>query len=284
MRCASKAPVDLHTTGVGRRMKGGTALVSYNCLDARYSGDGVILLVSLQSYDTKMSVTFTSYMQLTKTHLFVSDSAPPTVLDVCFSILRPFYWFYALHLFLRDCGIMRAYSRVEPFDQVKWTFLRGCLPGFSGNLSNHSSHFLNIASVDLRKTLDTGVSYSKRGGVIDVTCQSSTKLLYETIAVSLFTRLPTPTSLVTLTVTPAHLLVLCSSPQIFQEKRDCLQSKLLYGSSACGQGKPNLALCLNTRTGKRGYLAHSGLSTVSSLCSKHSCEKSLCILATFKLK
>ena len=110
---------------------------------------------------TKMSVTFTSYMQLAKTHLFVSDSAPPTVLDVCFSILRPFYWFYALHLFLRDCGIMRAYSRVEPFNQVKWTFLRGCLPGFSGSLSNHSSHFLNIASVDLRKKLDTGVSYSK---------------------------------------------------------------------------------------------------------------------------
>ena len=54
----------------------------------------------------------------------------------------------------------------------------------------------DIASINLRKQLDTGVSYSKGGGgVIDVTCQSSIQIIWETSAVSLFTRLPTPTLL-----------------------------------------------------------------------------------------
>ena len=46
------------SVGVGRRVKRETALVSYNDLDARHSGDGVILLVGLRSYDAHLSVTF----------------------------------------------------------------------------------------------------------------------------------------------------------------------------------------------------------------------------------
>ena len=87
------------------------------------------------------------------------------------------------------------------------------------------------------------MSYSKQGrGGIGATCQNSTISLYETSAVSLFAHLPTPMFLVTLTVTLVRLLVLRSSPQIFEEKRDCLQSKLLYGSSVCVQDELNLAL------------------------------------------
>ena len=48
------------SVGVGRRVKRETALVSYNDLDARHSGDGVILLVGLRSYDVHLSVTFLS--------------------------------------------------------------------------------------------------------------------------------------------------------------------------------------------------------------------------------
>ena len=57
---------------------------------------------------------------------------------------------------------------------------------------NHSWH-LNTALIDLRKKLDTKVSYSKLGGgVIDTNCQRASESLYETSAVSLFARLPTP--------------------------------------------------------------------------------------------
>ena len=34
-----------------------TAMVSYNILDARHYGDGVILLVGLRSYDASLSVS-----------------------------------------------------------------------------------------------------------------------------------------------------------------------------------------------------------------------------------
>ena len=53
------------SVGVGRRVKRETALVSYNDLDARHSGDGIILLVGLRSYDAHLSVTFLSDMQRT---------------------------------------------------------------------------------------------------------------------------------------------------------------------------------------------------------------------------
>ena len=44
------------SVGVERRVKRETALVSFNDLDARHSGDGVILLVGLRSYDVHLSV------------------------------------------------------------------------------------------------------------------------------------------------------------------------------------------------------------------------------------
>ena len=53
------------SVGVGRRVKRETALASYNDLDARHTGDGVILLVGLRSYDAHLSVTFPSDMQRT---------------------------------------------------------------------------------------------------------------------------------------------------------------------------------------------------------------------------
>ena len=53
------------SVGVERRVKRETALVSYNDLNARQSGDGVILLVGLRSYDAHLSVTFLSDMQRT---------------------------------------------------------------------------------------------------------------------------------------------------------------------------------------------------------------------------
>ena len=58
-------PLAASSVGVGRRVKRETALVSYNDLDARHSGDGVILLVGLRSYDAHLSVTFVSDMQRT---------------------------------------------------------------------------------------------------------------------------------------------------------------------------------------------------------------------------
>ena len=53
------------SVGVGRRAKRKTALVSCNDLDARHSGDGVILLVGLRRYDAHLSVTFISDRQHT---------------------------------------------------------------------------------------------------------------------------------------------------------------------------------------------------------------------------
>ena len=53
------------SVGVGRRAIRETVLVSYNDLDARHSGDGVILLVDLRSYDAYLSETFVSDMQRT---------------------------------------------------------------------------------------------------------------------------------------------------------------------------------------------------------------------------
>ena len=58
-------PPAASSVGVGRRVKRETALVSYNDLNARHSGDGVILLVGLQSYDAHLSVTFLGDMQRT---------------------------------------------------------------------------------------------------------------------------------------------------------------------------------------------------------------------------
>ena len=67
------------------------------------------------------------------------------------------------------------------------------------------------------------VSYLKMGGVVtDTNCQRASHSLYETIAVSLFARLP-----------PRALLAAsrdsCSAtffPRIFEQKRDCSQSKV----------------------------------------------------------
>ena len=71
------------SVGVGRRVKRETALVSYNDLDARHSGDGVILLVGLRSYDAHLSVTFLSDMQRTPKlcYMLVSYGAT-TVRDI----------------------------------------------------------------------------------------------------------------------------------------------------------------------------------------------------------
>ena len=61
-----------------------TATVSYNILDALHSGDGVILLVRLWSYDTYLSVTFISDMQHTPNSvvMFVFYGATPIVCDI----------------------------------------------------------------------------------------------------------------------------------------------------------------------------------------------------------
>ena len=71
----------------------------YNILGTWYSGDGVILLVSLSVW-----VTFISDMQCMPNPvvLFVSYGATPTVCNIFYSIylnlfLETFYWFYASH-------------------------------------------------------------------------------------------------------------------------------------------------------------------------------------------
>ena len=51
------------SVGVGRRVKRETALVSYNDLKVRHSGDEVILLVGLPSYEAHLSLTFLSEKQ-----------------------------------------------------------------------------------------------------------------------------------------------------------------------------------------------------------------------------
>ena len=72
------------------------------------------------------------------------------------------------------------------------------------------------------KQLDTGVSYSKGGGVvIDVT---SSKSLYETSAVPLFTRLPTPTLLAARGIATWFAFFPTDHARTFEEKRDCSQS------------------------------------------------------------
>ena len=53
------------STGVRGQAKRETALVSYNDLDAQHSGDRVILLVGVRSYDAHQSVTFISDRQFT---------------------------------------------------------------------------------------------------------------------------------------------------------------------------------------------------------------------------
>ena len=58
-------PLAASSVGVGRRAKRENALVSSNDLDARHSGDGVILLVGLRSRDAHLSVTFISDKQRT---------------------------------------------------------------------------------------------------------------------------------------------------------------------------------------------------------------------------
>jgi len=64
--------------GLGKQVKRETALVSYNDLDAWHSFDGVILSVSLQSYDAHLSVTFITDMQLT-----LSFVMTPMVHNIC---------------------------------------------------------------------------------------------------------------------------------------------------------------------------------------------------------
>ena len=112
--------------------------------------------------------------------MFISYSATPEFVTFCCSILNfdlaTFLLVFALHLLLKNCGI----SRVQLFDQAKWTFLRGHLSGFSGNLSNISP---DIASIDSHKTLDTRVSLMRPVKV-------ASKPLYETSTVSLFVHLP----------------------------------------------------------------------------------------------
>ena len=73
------------SVGVGRRVKRETALVSYNDLDTRHSGDGVILLVGLRSYEVHLSVTFpnvTCSVRQSSVVMFVSYGATPTVCDI----------------------------------------------------------------------------------------------------------------------------------------------------------------------------------------------------------
>ena len=53
------------STSVEKRAKRETSQVSYNDLDARHSGYGVIKLVGLRRYDADPSVTFKSNMQRT---------------------------------------------------------------------------------------------------------------------------------------------------------------------------------------------------------------------------
>ena len=76
--------------GIRRQVKRETAMVSYNILDAWHAGDGVILLVGLQSYGAHLSVTFISDVQCMPNSvvMFVSCSATPTVRDICRSILN----------------------------------------------------------------------------------------------------------------------------------------------------------------------------------------------------
>ena len=87
--------------------------------------------------------------------------------------------------------------------------------------------------MNLLEELDTVVPYSKQGGsVIDVTCQSSIKLLQKTSAVSLFTCLPIPTLLAarginTLTSrsqSQSHAYLFCVLSHGFSSKRGTSRS------------------------------------------------------------
>ena len=77
-------PRAISSVGVGRQVKRETALVSYNDLNAQHSGDRVILLVSLRSYDMHLSVTFlvTCSVRQSSVIIFVCYGATQTVRDI----------------------------------------------------------------------------------------------------------------------------------------------------------------------------------------------------------
>ena len=68
------------------------------------------------------------------------------------------------------------------------------------------------------------VSYLKMGGVVtDTNCQRASQSLYETIAVSLFARLP-PRALLAASPLARDSCSATFFPRIFEQKRDCSQS------------------------------------------------------------
>ena len=69
------------------------------------------------------------------------------------------------------------------------------------------------------------VSYLKIGGVVtDTNCQRASQSLYETIAVSLFVRLP-PRALLAASPLARDSCSATFFPRIFEQKRDCSQSR-----------------------------------------------------------
>jgi len=85
MRAANMMLQAAGSMGIGGQAKRETAMVSYNILNAQHSGDRVILLVQLRSYDAHLSVTFISDGQRMPNSvvMFVSYGATPAVHDIC---------------------------------------------------------------------------------------------------------------------------------------------------------------------------------------------------------
>ena len=112
--------------GVGRRAKRETALVSFNDLNARHSGKGVILLVGPRSYDAHLSVPFLSDMQ----H---KPKLSPTVRLLCRSILNfdlaTFLLVLCFPLVFEGLWYWQDFKVdwVEPFQRAVWTFMRSLL-------------------------------------------------------------------------------------------------------------------------------------------------------------
>ena len=70
-----------------------------------------------------------------------------------------------------------------------------------------------------------GITLKMGGVVTDTNCQRASQSLYETIAVSLFARLP-PRALLALLVRYSATF----PPRIFEQKRDCSQSNIYQHS------------------------------------------------------
>ena len=108
-----------------------------------------------------------------------------------------------------------------------WTVLRGHFPGFCCNLLNHSSHLTRYSFNRFTQKIKTPECHIKNRTEVWLMSpvKVASKSLYESSAVSLFARLPTPVLLVAHGIAAMITVMLPGLfrvfPTVFKEKRHC---------------------------------------------------------------